>query len=127
MKWDSQTVISLITALGLGGIIQAIIDYFRNRRKVDSDAERTEAETSLVYLRAVIEGLNADRVRLQQELDTERADKAIMRRRIRELEDEVDAVRISARDTQRMCDILASRLKEFVDDVGGIEDEERTS
>jgi predicted RNase H-like nuclease (RuvC/YqgF family) len=123
MTWDTGTVVSLIAALGVGGIIQGIIKYFQDRKKVDSDTTRTDVDTQLAYLKTVIEQLGnevkrvvSDRDRIQEELLEEQSRSAILRRRVRELEDEIDGVRRSARETQHKCDELATRLQQLVDD-----------
>lgn len=124
MTFDAPTLVSLIAAVGIGGIIQAIIGYFKDRRKNLVDSNKTDVDTKLAYLTAVIERLDtevkrvvADRDRLQEELIESEARSAMLRKRVRELEDEIDGVRRSARETQNKCDDLASRLKELVDDA----------
>lgn len=135
MRWDSQSVISVITAIGFGGILKAIVDYFKDRKKRDSDTRRSDVDTKLAYLNAVIVRLDEEAKRVQKERDDElaryRAERELMRaelndaeqrnadlrRLVRELQEEIDDVRKSAQDTQHKCDDLANRLKELVDDA----------
>lgn len=123
MKFDAGTIVALITALGVGGIIQALIKYLTDRKKTDVDVTKTDVDTQLAYLKTVIEQLAgevkrvvSDRDRIQEELLEEQSRSAILRRRVRELEDEIDGVRKSARETQHKCDELATRLQELVKD-----------
>ncbi len=121
---NASTAINVIIALGVGGILQALVGYVKDRKKVASDTEKTDVETKLAYLNTVIERLDseakralADRDRIQEELIEEQNRSATLRKRVRELEDEIDAVRRSTRDTENKCVELATRLKELVDDV----------
>ena len=124
MNFDTGSLVSLITAVGLGGIIQAVFGYFKDRKKNNTDANKTDVDTKLAYLTMVIDQLReevarvvADRNRIQVELSSEQDRSAILRKRVRELEDEIDGVRRSARDTQNRCDELANRLQQLVDDA----------
>lgn len=121
MKWDPSTIIAMITALGVGGVIKAALDWLKDRKKVGVDIERTDVDTKLAYLNTVIERLDqeakralSERDRTQAELEAERERS---RKRIHELEDEIDSIRKIARETQHKCDELAHRLKRFVDNV----------
>lgn len=123
MNFDASTIVSLIAALGVGGIVQALINYLKDRRKTETDNTRTDVDTQLAYLKTVIEQLGnevkrvvMDRDRIQEELLEEQSRSAVLRRRVRELEDEIDGVRKSARETQHKCDELATRLQQLVDD-----------
>ncbi len=125
-------IVSLITALGVGAIAKALFDFTINRRKfaVESEvAERTrDAVIALSDLSAVQERISAlekiiDQVtkyndRLQADLEA--ADERDARRlqRIRELEEEVDTIRRSARTTQHMCDDLAAQLRQLTNETG---------
>lgn len=118
---DAALIVQLITAAGLGSVFPALIGYFRDRQKNVSDVNRADTETSLLQLNAVIDQLRKentrlvdDRDRLQDELTEEQKRNMQYRQRIRELEEEIDGVRRSARETQQKCDELASRLEELV-------------
>ena len=118
---DAALIAQLITALGLGGVLQALVGYFKDRKKNVSQTNRADAETSLLHLNTVIDQLRkensrvvADRDRLQDELTEEQTRSQTQRQRIRELEEEIDGVRRSARETQQKCDELANRLEELV-------------
>lgn len=124
MHWDAETVIALITALGVGGGFQSLVAWFKERKKVEAESERTDVDTKLAYLNNVIVRLDeeakralAERDRLQIELTAEQERSATLRRRVREVEDEIDEIRKSARETQLKCDELAVRVKELVGDV----------
>jgi chromosome segregation ATPase len=121
----APTIVAIIGALGVGGIIQAVISYLKDRRKITSDSNKTDVDTKLAYLNTVIERLDAEakrslaeRDRLYGELTAEQQRSSDLRKRVRELEDELDGVRRSARETQHKCDELAVRLKELIDDAG---------
>ncbi len=117
------SIIQLMTAGGVGAILLAIVNWLlRDRKKQALDAEKTDVDTKLAYLNTVIERLDAEakrslaeRDRLQGELTAEQERNAILRKRVRDLEDEIDGVRKSARETQHKCDELAERLRELVD------------
>lgn len=135
MNFDATTIVSLIAALGIGSVLSAIVGYFKDRKKNDSDSNKTDVDTKLAYLNTVIERLDqevkrviADRDRIEQERQEERTqfhaelkieqDRNLsLRKRVRELEDEIDGVRRSARETQHKCDELATRLQELVNDA----------
>jgi predicted RNase H-like nuclease (RuvC/YqgF family) len=127
--------VQLITAFGIGGILSAIVNWLKDRKKVGAETEKTDVDTKLAYLNTVIERLDAEAKRAQTERDQE-AQRAIaerarlladlaaeqernasLRKRVRELEEEIDGVRRSARETQHKCDELASRLKALVDEA----------
>lgn len=126
MNW-----IDILTTLGAGGVLMSLVQWVQNRRQVAANAEKIEAEadgvdvdTKLAYLGAVIDRLDADNARLIKERDhalaevtLEQQRTAVLRQRVRELEDEIDVIGRSARETQRKCDELSYRLKEFVNDV----------
>lgn len=120
------TIATIVAAAGVGGIVQAIIGYLKDRKKTVSEINKTDVDTTLAYLNAVIERLDADskrslaeRDRLASELTAEQLRSSELRKRVRELEDELDGVRRSARDTQNKCDELALRLKQLIKDTGG--------
>lgn len=124
MNFDATTIVSLIAALGLGGIFQALVGFFKDRKKVASDSHKTDVDTKLAYLNTVIEGLAgevkrvvADREKIREELLSEQEHSAKLRMRVRELEDEIDGVRRSARETQNKCDELATRLQDLLKDA----------
>ncbi len=123
MNWDAATIVTLIAAIGVGGIVQAVIGYVKDRRRNATEAVKTDVDTKLAYLNTVIERLDteakrslAERDRLAAELTAEQQRSSDLRKRVRELEDELDEVRRSARETQYKCDELAQRLKELIDD-----------
>lgn len=124
MNSSATTIIAVIGALGVGGILQAVIAYIKDRKKITSESQRTDVDTKLAYLNAVIERLDAeakrslaDRDRIAGELSAEQERASNLRKRVRELEDELDEVRRSARETQTKCDDLAVRLKALVADT----------
>jgi len=119
--WDAATIAAVIAALGVGGIIQALVGYLKDRRKGAAETIKTDVDTKLAYLNTVIERLDseakrslAERDRLAAELTEEQRRSSELRKRVRELEDELDDVRRSARETQHKCDELATRLKELI-------------
>lgn len=118
---NATTVVAVISAIGVGGIIQAIVNWLKDRKKTASDATRTDVDTKLAYLNTVITRLDeeakrslAERDRLAGELTAEQLRASELRKRVRELEDELDGVRRSARETQHRCDDLAIRLRQLV-------------
>lgn len=124
MNVDPATIVSLVGALGVGGSSTAIIGYFKDRKRNDSDVHKTDVDTKLATLNIVIERLVAEVERgaelndkTLKELEEERAASAALRRRVRELEEEIDGVRRSARETQNRCDDLDVRLRELLKDA----------
>ena len=117
------SIIQLMTAGGVGAILLAFVNWLlRDRKKQAADVVQTDVETKLAYLNTVIERLDAEakrslaeRDRLQGELTQEQERNAILRKRMRDLEDELDGVRKSARETQHKCDELAAKLKDLVE------------
>jgi chromosome segregation ATPase len=121
--WDAGTIAAIIAAVGVGGIVQALVGYFKDRHKTGAEVTKTDVDTKLAYLNTVIERLDteakrslAERDRLAGELTTEQQRSSDLRKRVRELEDELDDVRRSARETQHKCDELAVRLKALISD-----------
>jgi chromosome segregation ATPase len=119
--WDAGTIAAVIAAVGVGGIVQALVGYLKDRRKTAGEVTKTDVDTKLAYLNTVIERLDAEarrslaeRDRLAAELTAEQQRSSDLRKRVRELEDELDDVRRSARETQYKCDELAQRLKELI-------------
>jgi uncharacterized protein (DUF3084 family) len=124
MNFEPETIVALVGAMGMGTIFSAVISWLKDRKKVSSDTAKTDVDTKLAYLNTVIERLDAevrrvisDRDRVNQELEEERLASAGLRKRVRELEDEIDGVRRSARDTQNRCDDLALRVQDLVKDA----------
>lgn len=118
---DAALIVQLVTAAGLGGAVPAAIGYFRDRKKIVSETNRADAETSLLHLNTVIDQLRKENHRLSEALDKSQdelaesdARNASLRQRIRELEEELDGVRRSARETQQKCDEFAQRLDELI-------------
>lgn len=121
MNVETQEIVQLIAACGVGTSFPAVLGYFRDRKRNVIENHKTDVDTKLIALTAVIEQLQKenrrvvdDRDRLQDELSEEQQRNMIQRQRIRELEEEIDGVRQSARDTQHRCDLMAARLKELV-------------
>lgn len=119
------TVASIVSAIGVGGVLQAVIAYFRDRRKNVSDAARVDIDTKLAYLNTVIDRLDgeakrslAERDRTATELSAEQIRSSNLRKRVRELEDELDEVRRAARETERKCNDLALRLHDLTNPEG---------
>lgn len=124
MNIDVTGIVELIAALGLGGVLSTVIGYFKDRKKTVSETHKTDAETTLIYLNATIEQLSKENQRLvvncerlEEDLLEKEARNQLQRQRIRDLEDEIDSVRRSARETQLKCDELATRLEELIDDA----------
>lgn len=122
------TIIALITALGAGGVLQSVFTWLRDRKKIAREIDRSDLDKELAKLNTVIERLEADNARSFAERDRlikdqarlldeisaseERATK--LRARVRALEDELDSVRRSARETENRCEGLAIKLRELV-------------
>lgn len=121
MSVDPEYIVQLVAAGGVGTSLPAILGYFRDRKRNVIENHKTDVDTKLIALTAVIEQLQKengrvvdDRDRLQDELTEERTANMLQRQRIRELEEEIDGVRRSARDTQHRCDLMTARLKQLV-------------
>lgn len=125
---SAADIATIVGAFGVGGAVQAAITYLKDRRKNVSDANKTDVETKLSYLNAVIERLDdeakralSERDRIATELSAEQQRSSELRKRVRELEDHLDEVRRSARETQNMCDDLAVRLKSLIGDHSSVD------
>jgi uncharacterized protein (DUF3084 family) len=121
---NTATIIAVISALGVGGILQAFFTWLKDRKKTLVEADKLDAETKLAYLTTVIERLDAEakrsegeRKRLQEELTSEQERSHALRKRVRELEDELDEVRRSARETENKCELLGRKLRQLVDEA----------
>lgn len=124
MNFDAATLVSLIAAVGLGGIFQALVGYFKDRKKIASDSFKVDIDTQLATLNTVIDGLQKevkrigdDRDKIREELISEQEHSAKLRMRVRELEEEIDGVRRAARETQNKCDELANKLQDLLKDA----------
>lgn len=131
---DGSTIAAVLGAVGVGGAVQAGIGYLKDRKKNDSDAERTDVDTKLAYLNTVIERLDgeakrslSERDRLAGELTTEQQRSSDLRKRVRELEDEIDGVRRAARDTQNRCDDLQTKCDQLAAKIRVLGSEEGAS
>lgn len=128
---NSVFVLQLIGALGGGALIQGLIIYFRDRRQIkirDEVAEHTEVfqvetvgmaamQAKLVYLQGVIDSVDAHNKRL--ELDNTNKEDQIQRQwaRIRELESELQEIRLKARELDDKCHRLEVKMREFTQGV----------
>ncbi len=103
----------LIAAIGGGSIVTAIISWLRDRKKIGADADKVNVDTTLMYMKAVIERMDediqrivTDRDRVRQELVQEQMTRAdlttVLKAQIKELEEKVSH--------------LTKRLREFVPD-----------
>lgn len=113
-----QNMINLIAVIGLGGIVQALVGYFSNRRKITSEVKLNDIqslEKKLAYLEKIMATVESHNDRLRKDLEAAEGRERVRAQRIRELEDELDAVRRSALDTQRQCESLTARLREMME------------
>lgn len=119
-----STTVAIILAAISGGVAQALITWYKDRRRDASDVQRTDVETKLAYLNAVIDHLDkqCERERLEKErykseLETEQTKNVDLRKKVNALQDELYEVRRSARETEHRCDELAAKLRELLDDT----------
>lgn len=114
-------IVNLITALGIGALLTAIVGWLRDRRKIASDVKLTDMETlqkQLTYLEKVIENIGEHNERLRKDLDDYEERERRRVQRIRELEDEVDRLRHGLRGMEQQCERLSSKLAEFLTTEG---------
>lgn len=111
---DPTQIITLISALGGSAIIGAVLDYFRNRKKLKAEgrvAESTassqiglvsvqELEAKLGYLNRVISVLEQHNVRLEADLDQGYELNTRLNQRVRELADRCDSLE---RAVRKLC------------------------
>lgn len=116
-KINTTLLLAFISAVGLGGLLQAFLAYLKDRRKDRKTANKTEAETDkidvetkLAYLTTVIERLDYDARRFAEALYAEQQRTSDLRKRVRELEDELDGMRRGAREMQYKYEVLEFRL-----------------
>lgn len=121
---DPSTIALLIAALGIGGVVQSGFGWLKDRKKDASGVNKTDVETKLAYMNTVIERLDEDNRRILAreqryiaELAQSEERSSKLRTRVRELEDELDGVRRSARETEQKCEKLAIRIKELAQDT----------
>lgn len=120
-------LVPLITALGLGGMGVALIQYMQDRRKRQNDVElarRTQdaqvaiadisaVQARIASLERIIDRLEKHSAQQQVDLDAADERERKQRMRIRELEDEIDKIRNTARETQHKCDELSRIVREL--------------
>lgn len=114
-------IVEIITALGIGALLTALVGWLKDRRKIASDVRLTDMETlqkQLAYLEKVIENVGKHNDRLQADLTRAEEREQTRVQRIRELEDEVDRLRRSFRDMEEQCARLSTKLAEFLTTEG---------
>ncbi len=108
-----EAIATIIASLGFGAVVQAVIGYFKDRKKISAEVKITDIEGlqgKLKYLEQVIEVLDKYNGRLREELDETQVRERGRVSRIRELEDELERVRVQVLDTKRRCDMLTEQL-----------------
>lgn len=114
-------IVNLITGLGVGAVLVAIVNWLKDRRKISSDVNLTDVQTlinKLAYLEKVIENIDKHNDRLQADLlEVENRERQRVVR-IRELEDEVHSLRMNSRALEEQCARLSSKLAEFLTSEG---------
>jgi predicted RNase H-like nuclease (RuvC/YqgF family) len=114
-------IVNLITGLGIGAVLVAIIGWLKDRRKIASDTNLTDVQTlqnKLIYLEKVIDNIDKHNDRLQKDLEEVEARERERVKRIRELEDEVHSLRMNSRALEEQCARLSSKLTEFLGTEG---------
>ena len=114
----SQTIwVAIITSVAsiLGG--GAVVGYFKDRKKDNATAKLTDVEAlqkQLVLLTQITDFLRTENRQLQADktLSDERASK--FQRQLYEVQEELDRVKKTARDTQEQCEELSDKLKEMM-------------
>lgn len=131
--FNVNTIITLFTGLGFGGIAVAFINYMKDRHKVRDDhelAERTRAanvaltdisavQAKVATLEKIVDAVSAQNERLTKDnLEIEARERSL-RQRVRELEDEMFALQRKLRETQMQYDILSEKLVRLNAEIGG--------
>lgn len=108
---DANQVITIISALGGSGVVVALIEFFKNRRKLAAEvrvAEKTtdaqvglvsvqELEAKLGYLNKVIVVLEQHNIRLEAEVDQQYTLNTTLNARVRELSMRCDRLEMVVR------------------------------
>ncbi len=127
----SQTVLTVLISIFGGGVTgSAIVSWLKDRKKDDATAKLTDVEAvqkQVALLTTVTDFLRKENGQLQAELETETKKNRIMRMRVVELEEELQAVQRSARQTQMKCDDLSAKLKKLANDEENNEDKPNDS
>lgn len=123
--------ISIISATLASGVVVTVINYFKDRRKLNNDSELAERIRESQVAVADISAIQAKQAALEVIITQQanhitrltaagiEADERDTRRlaRIRELEIEVDTIRQKSRETEDLCNQLSIKLRHFTRDV----------
>ncbi len=115
---DSNNIwVAIVASVSGSGILAALLDWFRNRRKDAATAKLTDVQvlqTQLTYVEGVAEYLRKHNDTLQKDYEALDAKYRAQRERVSELEADIDKLRRSAAQTQIECDQLSRRLDEVL-------------
>lgn len=115
-------VTAIVSILASGGVAGAIAAWLKDRKKDDATALLTNVEAlqkQVVLLTTVTDYLRRENGQLQLDLVTEQEGKRQLRVQLAQVEEELQQVRRTARQTQQQCDDLSERLRRLVVGEGG--------
>lgn len=111
---------TVILSFFSGGVITAVVGYFKDRRLGTATAKLTDVQAlqaKLAYVEGIADNLKKHNDALQSDYDELDARHRSVRNRVTELEEELDRVRRSAAQTQAECEHLSRRLSELMGEV----------
>lgn len=111
---------AIILAVISGGALTTLLNWLRDRKKDAATAKLTDVQTlqaKLAYVEGVAEYLQKHNDRLQEDYEASEERNRSLRKRVSELEIEVDAVRRSATQLQAKCEQLDKKLREVMGEV----------
>lgn len=111
----NQTWTSIILAVVGAGVLNSIVQFFKDRRKDATAADLADVQTlqaKLAYLESIAENLRKHNIALQADYDSAEERNRRARHRIAELEEELDKIK-------RNCNSLESQLDTLKAIVGG--------
>lgn len=120
MQLNGEMWSAIILAVISGGALTTLLNWLRDRKKDAATAKLTDVQTlqaKLAYVEGVAEYLQKHNDRLQEDYEASEERNRSLRKRVSELEIEVDSVRRSAAHLQAKCEQLDRKLREVMGEV----------
>lgn len=115
---NETVIVALITALGTGGVVAAVVGWLKDRKKDNATAKLTDVEAlqkQVVLLTSITDYLRRENAALQVDRDSEFERSRRLARQLSEVQDELDKVRRQAARTQSQCEELSHKIKQMQD------------
>jgi predicted nuclease with TOPRIM domain len=117
MVITSELIAAVIGSAGATGVISGVVSYAKDRKKDLATAKLTDVQAlqqQVSLMDQVTRFLRAENERLQADYNQSEEARRAIRKRMAELEEELQKVKRNAAVTQQQCEELSRQLKAFL-------------